>query len=98
MNDIRLEMSPAALLGILVRDAAGNPIGRGIKFSAMPATGIGTSSTPGFDGRGRATIRNLAPGKYSLTVEAPGYRPAIRSGIELVEGENPALTFLLERE
>jgi Carboxypeptidase regulatory-like domain len=49
---------------------------KGFKYTAMT------------DSEGRYILRNLPPGKYSLTVTAAGMRPHTQSGIILAVGQN----------
>ena len=47
-------------------------------------TYTGTTDYP----RGRLLMRNLPPGKYSIDVQAPGFKPYQRSGITLEVNQN----------
>src|SRR5580704_1477011 len=63
--------------------------------AAVPkATAVLTDEEKGFtttaktDNEGRFVLRNLAPGRYSLAVSAPGMRAHTQSGITLNVGQN----------
>jgi hypothetical protein len=55
----------------------------------------GHSVTATSDGIGAYAIRNLSPGKYSITVSEKGFRPALQD-VEVVAGENKSLNFTME--
>src|ERR1700692_3062164 len=63
--------------------------------AAVPkATAVLTDEEKGFttitktDNEGRFVLRNLAPGRYSLVVSAPGMRTHTQAGITLNVGQN----------
>src|SRR5262245_20106470 len=43
------------------------------------------------DARGEFALNALSPGRYSLTVEAPGFKKLVRDGIELTTSERLSL-------
>jgi hypothetical protein len=45
---------------------------------------------------GTFTITNLKPGRYTVTVEVPGFKTYVRSGVQLATGERVRLDITLE--
>jgi hypothetical protein len=70
----------ASLVGI-VRDSAGAMV----PGATVSATDVGTNArtTQQANGKGEYSLLNLAPGTYSLHIEAPGFRGYDQNGIRL---------------
>ena len=58
------------------------------------ATGVSTTTATNVDGLYR--VPNLLPASYDITVSAPGFATAVRSGVELTVGATLALNFTLK--
>src|SRR5581483_9409494 len=56
----------------------------------------GTKSQTVSDSSGHYTIPFLAPGEYSISVEAPGFKEFIRKSIHIGSGEHPVIDVPLE--
>ncbi len=62
----------------------------GAKLKLVHAT-TGAERDAQTDARGEFAISALSPGRYSLTVEAPGFKKLVRVGIELTSSERLSL-------
>src|SRR6185295_1949578 len=54
------------------------------------------SFTSSIGDAGAFTITNLKPGPYTVTVEAPGFKTYVHSGVQLATGERVRLDITLE--
>ena len=75
-----------------------DPTGASIARATITATETrtGTKSTATSGDTGAYTIPFLAPGTYEITVEAPGFKKTVRSGITLSSGDSPVVDLRLE--
>src|SRR6266481_9018896 len=51
-------------------------------------SGSGEERTSATDDTGRYTVSQLPPGKYGLTITAPGFKKFVTSGIELTTNQS----------
>jgi hypothetical protein len=89
----RAQAGRSEITGI-VHDQSGALIPRG----QIRATGDFTrqSFTSSIGNAGTFTITNLKPGPYTVTVEAPGFKTYVQSGVQLTTGERVRLDITLE--
>src|SRR5579875_1161880 len=59
-------------------------------------TRTGSKSTTISATTGAYTIPFLAPGEYSLTAEAPGFKEFVRKGVTLSAGEHPVINIQMQ--
>ena len=77
----------------VVRDATGAAIA-GAKLALMDdSTGIERAAETNSEGRYRVTV--FEPGKYTITVNAPGFKEEQRKGIQVTAGRKVATDFAL---
>ena len=83
-----------ATLSGVVQDSSAGAL-PGVRISARHVeTGLVRQATSGQDGR--FTFGNLQPGTYEVRSELSGFRPLVRTGIDLTVGENATLVLTLE--
>src|SRR6516164_5343133 len=85
---------PGATLSGAVTDASGAVIPNCQMSVKNMATGVTRSVAT--DGDGFYTVPNLLPGTYDVTVTAPGFKTAVRSGITLTVGAQQLLNISLQ--
>ena len=75
-----------------------DPSGARVADSKVTATNLetGISRTSLTDAEGLFSIRGLQPGSYSFTVEVPGFKRSVRSGVVLQVDQEARLDFTLE--
>jgi hypothetical protein len=73
----------------MITDQSGAAI-PGAKITATE-TGTGTKSATISEATGAYTIPFLAPGQYTITAEAPGFKEFVRKGVTLSAGEHPVI-------
>ena len=83
-----------ATLSGAVTDASGAVIPNCQMSVKNVATGVTRSVAT--DGDGFYTVPNLLPGTYDVTVTAPGFKTAVRSGITLTVGAQQLLNISLQ--
>ena len=98
---VLLMVTPPALAQITTATMNGiveDPSGASVPAAAATLTADSTRvTTRGVsDAKGEFTFTFLPPGKYSITINAAGFKLLQRSGIELKPGEGVRLTFDLE--
>ncbi|MSO20671.1 MAG: TonB-dependent receptor [Acidobacteria bacterium] len=71
--------------------------------ASVPAAGVtvthtetGISRTLVTDTAGRYSVPGLLPGGYEIQAQAPGFQTAIRRGIQLTVGSEPAINLVLQ--
>ncbi|MGO9096172.1 MAG: carboxypeptidase-like regulatory domain-containing protein [Bryobacteraceae bacterium] len=81
-----------------ISGAVTDPSGSAVPKAAIVATETRTNSKTKSisDSQGQYTIPFLAPGEYSLTAEAPGFKQSLRQQIKLGPGDHPIVDVSLE--
>lgn len=87
------QVTTAALRGS-VKDSSGGALPGASVATKNTDTGFSRSVTTGADGTYLFT--NLAPGSYEITVEMPGFRRFMRTGIALSVGQDALIAAVLE--
>jgi hypothetical protein len=87
---------PVAALTVDVQDVTGHPLA-GASASLL-ASSTGRTFTQSSDGGGTLRFPALAVGEYSLRIEAQGFAPFVRKGLQLNLGDALRLTIQLELE
>ena len=86
---------PGAIDGV-VTTTEGAPIeGATVTVTDMSGAEVGTTTT---DSSGAYTVADLAPGSYTVTVEADGFLPATEEDVVVTEAETTTVDFVLEAE
>src|SRR5438093_3210142 len=105
---MRLLLLVVALSGVLVIDAqeerasisgqVTDPSGSAVPNATITAVSVErqTSSTANTSDTGRYQVAFLFPGRYVLTVEAPGFKKHVRENIQLAVAEKLGLDLKLE--
>ena len=83
-----------ATLGGRVTDPSDAPVAAAVVTVTNAGTNVAATAKTG--AQGGYSIPFLQPGVYSVTVEAPGFKKAVRGGIELSVNQSLALDFRLE--
>jgi len=78
----------------LVQDATGGVLPGAQITVRQVSTGATRETTSGADGR--FTLAGLPAGSYEVRSELTGFRPLVRTGIQLTVGENASLTLVLD--
>jgi hypothetical protein len=86
------QTTSATLFGI-VTDPSGGAVPNASIRVGNDATGVGFVSKS--DGQGEFVVTNLPSGRYSVVVDAGGFRQMQQSGIELTTGQRLRLAFTL---
>ena len=75
-----------------------DPSGAAIPGATIKATSddTGTSSTTATNATGEFTLRSLQPGRYTIQVEAQGFKSQKQSGLQLAAGGRLRVTYALE--
>lgn len=82
-----------ATLSGVVQDASGAVLPGAIVSARQVATGAVRETVT--DGEGRFTFGSLQAGAYEVRSDLTGFRPLVRSGINLTVGENASLTLTM---
>ncbi|HEY6770633.1 MAG TPA: carboxypeptidase regulatory-like domain-containing protein [Candidatus Sulfotelmatobacter sp.] len=72
-------------LRVTVKDPAGSMVSDATVTASDVAKGLERTATP--DGQGGYTVRQLAPGTYTVTVEASGFTKVENTGVNITVGE-----------
>ena len=90
---VRAQAGRSEITGV-VRDQRGALVPQG----EIRVTEISTKQafTASVGDTGTFTITNLKPGNYTVTVEAPGFKRYLQSGVQLATGEKARLDITLE--
>ena len=83
----------AALAGT-VRDSSAAVIPNAVV--SVTNTGTQVTTKTHTDGTGQFVVSNLPPGPYSVTVDAPGFKRLVRSGLVLDVDQNAQVDFVLK--
>ena len=89
-----LAQSDSARIVVDVRDSSGQPLDGAtvtVSDSQRGATRVLATSTSG-----EYAVPNLAPGIYTIIAEADGCKTVVRSGIEILVGQDIRIDFVLE--
>ncbi len=75
-----------------------DPSGAAIPGAAVAVSNVATNSGTGTrsDEAGNYTVLYLGPGRYSITVDAPGFKRLVRQGIEVRIGDQLRLDLAME--
>jgi hypothetical protein len=87
------QITTATMYGV-VEDPSGASVPKAVVTLIADSTGVRTRGAS--DVNGEFTFTFLVPGKYSIAIEAAGFKLLQRSGIELKPGEGVRLTLKLE--
>src|ERR1039458_3128990 len=80
-------------LHVSVKDPKGNVVTNAAVTVRDPAKALERAGSS--DGQGGYSVRQLAPGNYSVTVEAPGFAKAEATGVAITVGEMAELPVAL---
>ncbi|MCK6458649.1 MAG: carboxypeptidase-like regulatory domain-containing protein [Planctomycetes bacterium] len=95
-TELTVDLAPAAVLHMEARDAGGRPYVGMAQFNYASPDGSGNFGVF-FDEEGHARLQGgLPPGRYQLTLSAPGIDAAMASG-EMVRGENKVQFAIVRR-
>ena len=84
---LRVTLSPASRISGRIVDESGAPVTQA-QVMAVPEGPGGGGAAETLDEDGGFVIENVAPGRFTLAVAAPGFLPARRQGIEVVAGND----------
>jgi hypothetical protein len=89
-----IAQSPDGAIVGLVRDSSGGSVGEAaIKVRNMDTNGLRQLTS---DREGRFAVPNLAPGRYEVTTEKPGFQTLRQSGVELEINQTVRLELTLK--
>jgi hypothetical protein len=83
-----------ATLSGVVQDTTGGVLPGATVTVLQIATSTTREALAGAEGR--FTVAGLAPGEYQVRSTLPGFRPLVRTGIQLTVGENASIVLVLE--
>lgn len=86
---LRVTLSPVSRISGKVLDESGAPVTRAQVVAVREGKAPGGDGAAGpLDEDGGFVIENVAPGRFTLLVAAPGFLPARREGVEVAPGRD----------
>jgi len=85
---LRVILKAASRISGRIVDETGSPVSRAQVLAVPEARGPGGAAAGPLDENGSFVIENVAPGRVTVAVAAPGFLPARRKGVEIAEGKD----------